>query len=79
MAEKSAAALHGRTWAVGERVLVMQSGAVQIITALRDEQDAAGIPYVMADVVAENGGEKGMAETTWLRPAPPKTTKGQSS
>ena len=79
MSEKVAAALHGRTWAVGERVLVRQSGAVQIITALRNEEDAAGIPYVMADVVAENGGEKGMAETTWLRPAPPKTTRGQGS
>jgi tellurite resistance protein len=73
------AALHGRTWAVGERVLVRQSGAVQIITALRNEKDEAQVPYVMADLVAENGGEKGMAETTWLRPAPPKTTKGQSS
>jgi hypothetical protein len=57
----------------------MQSGAVQIITALRNEEDAAGVPYVMADLTSESGGDPGMAETTWLKPAPPIKKKEASS
>jgi hypothetical protein len=76
VSQKVAAALHGRTYFVGDRVTIRSSTAVYKIVCLRDERDAADVHYIMADLISESGRITTMEETTWLRPAPPKKQPG---